>query len=100
MILPKKFFQNIKKKTGFNNLDDSKVLSYDFPVLRTSVASLTSTASMASMTSTASFHQKFTDPDGLIIPGSKMTNTGPSLWNESSEIQFFTDISTFSVEGC
>jgi hypothetical protein len=33
------------------------------------------------MTLTASFHKKkFTDPDGLRIPG---TNTGPFLWNGS-----------------
>ena len=32
------------------------------------------------------------DPNGWIIPGTKMTNTGPFLWNGSSKIQFFTDI--------
>ena len=47
---------------------------------------------MASMTFTASFHQKNTDPDGWINPGTKMTNTGPFLWNGLSKIQFFTDI--------
>ena len=35
-----------------------------------------------------------------MIPGTKMTNTGPFLWNGSSKIQFFTDFSTFSVGGC
>jgi hypothetical protein len=71
MILPQKmFFQNIKNKAEFKDLDDSEVLSSDFLVLRisaasmtptasrTSMASMTPTASMASMTSTASFHQK------------------------------------------
>ena len=56
------FFQNIKNKAEFKNLDDSEVLGSDFLVFRTSAASMTSTASttsMASMTSTASFHQKF-----------------------------------------
>jgi hypothetical protein len=38
--------------------------------------------------------------DGWIIPGTKMTNTGPFLWNGTSKIQFFTDFSTFSVGGC
>ena len=38
------------------------------------------------------FIKKSTDPDGLIIPGSQMTNTSPFLWNGSSKIQFFTDI--------
>ena len=42
----------------------------------------------------------FTDCDGWIIPGTKMTNTGQFLWNGSSKIQFFTDISTISVWGC
>ena len=83
MILPKTFsFQNIQNKAEFKNLDDSEVLSSDFPDLRTSAASVTSTAStasVASMTFTASFHQKNTNPDGWIIPGTKMTNTGPFL---------------------
>ena len=36
--------------------------------------------------------QEIPDHDGLIVPGTKMTNTGPFLWNGSSKIQFFTDI--------
>jgi hypothetical protein len=63
MILPKKyFFSKHQNKAEFKDLDDLEVLSSDFPVLRTSAASMISTASttsMASMTSTASFHQKF-----------------------------------------
>ena len=46
------------------------------------------------------FIKKFTNPYDLMIPGSKMTNTGPFLWNGSSKIQFFTDFNTFSVRGC
>ena len=38
------------------------------------------------------FTKKLSDPDGWIIPGIKMTNTGPCLWNGLSKIQFFTDI--------
>jgi hypothetical protein len=64
------------------------------------MTSVTSTASMASMTSRASFYQKNTHFDGLIIPGTKMTNTGPFLWIGSSKIILFTDFSTFSVGGC
>ena len=59
-----------------------------------SAASMTSTAStisIASLTSTASIHQKIADPDGWILPGTKMTNNGPFLWNGSSKIQFFTN---------
>ena len=58
---PKKYFSKQQNKAEFKNLDDSEVPSCDFPGLRASVASMTSTASttsMASMTSTASFHQK------------------------------------------
>ena len=58
---PKNFFSKHKNKTEFKCLDDSEVLSSDFPGLKTSAASMTSVASaasMASMTSTASFHQK------------------------------------------
>ena len=62
MILPQKIiFSKHQNKAEFKNLDDSEVPSYDFPGLRTSMASMTSTASttsMASMISTASFHQK------------------------------------------
>ena len=76
----------------FRCLDDSEVLSSDFPGLKTSAASLTSvasTASMALMTSTASFHQKNADPDDWIIPGSKMTNNGPFLLNGSLKNPIF-----------
>ena len=57
----KKIFSKHQNKAEFKNLDDSKVISRNFPYLRTSAASMTSTASttsMASMTFTASFHQK------------------------------------------
>jgi hypothetical protein len=55
----KGFFSKHKNKAEFKCLDDSEVLSSDFPGLKTSAASMTSvasTASIASMTSTASFH--------------------------------------------
>ena len=58
---PKNFFSKHKNKVKFKCLDDSEVLSSDFPGLKISAASMTSmasTASVASMTSTASFHQK------------------------------------------
>ena len=38
------------------------------------------------------FTKKLPDPDGWIIPGTKMTNTGPFLWNGSSKILIFTEI--------
>jgi hypothetical protein len=62
MILPQNIiFSKHQNKAKFKNLDDSEVSNCDFPGLRTSAASMTSTASttsMASMTSTTSFHQK------------------------------------------
>ena len=51
----KNFFSKNANKTKFKCLDDSEVLSSDFPGNKTSAASMTSvtsTASMASMTST------------------------------------------------
>jgi hypothetical protein len=57
----KKVLSKHKIKAESKCLDDSEVLSSNFPGLKTSAASMTSvasTASMASMTSTASFHQK------------------------------------------
>jgi hypothetical protein len=80
---PKNIFSKHQNKAEFMNLDDSEVPSSYFPGLRTS---------SASMTSTASIHQKFTNPDGWIILGTKITKTHPFLWNGSSNIQLFTNI--------
>jgi hypothetical protein len=58
MILPQKIiFSKHQNKAEFKNLDVSEVPSYDFPGLRISAVSMTSTTSMASMPSIASFHQ-------------------------------------------
>ena len=46
------------------------------------------------------FIKKFTDPDGLIIASTQMTNTSPFLWNGSSKIQFLLISDTLSVGGC
>ena len=46
MILPpKNNFSKNQNKAEFKNLDDSEVLSIDFPGLKTSAVSMTSTAS-------------------------------------------------------
>jgi hypothetical protein len=63
----------------------------------TSAASMTSTASVASMTSTASFHQKLTEHDVFINPGTKLNYPGLSMWDESPKIPYF---GTLSVGGC
>ena len=60
MIPLKQMVSKHQNKAKFNNLDDSGVLSSDFPGLGISVASMASaasTASVASMTSTASFQK-------------------------------------------
>ena len=41
------------------------------------------------------FIKKITAPDGLIILNTQMTNNSSILWNESSNIHFFTDICYF-----
>ena len=67
----------------------TEVLINDFPDIRTSAASTTSSASAASMASTTSealVYQKLPDLDDWIVPGTKMTNGGPFLWNGSSKI--------------
>ena len=38
------------------------------------------------------FTKELPGPDGWIVPGTKMTNTGSFSLNESSKIQIFTDI--------
>ena len=38
------------------------------------------------------FTKNLLGPDGWIVPGTKMTNTGPFWLNKSSKIQIFTDI--------
>ena len=57
---PKFIGSKHQNKAEFNNLDDYEVLSSDFSGLRTSAASLSSSASATSLTSTASialYHQ-------------------------------------------
>jgi hypothetical protein len=44
---PKNFFSKHKNKAEFKCLDDSEILTSDFPGLKTSAASLTSVASTA-----------------------------------------------------
>ena len=96
MILPQNIiFSKHQNKAEINNLDDSEVPNCDFPGVRTSAASMTSTAlmaSMTSMTSTAAFHQKNAHPDGWIISTTKMTNTSAFLRNRASKIQLFSII--------
>ena len=100
---PKNIFSKHQTKAEFKNLDDSEVLSSDFPGLKTSAVSMASTASttsVASMTSATSFHEKNNAPDGWILPGNQMTNIGPFLWKGLSKIQIFTEIGSLPIGGC
>ena len=51
---PNSIFSKHQNKAEIQNLDDSEVLINDFPGIRTSAASVTSSASAASMASTTS----------------------------------------------
>ena len=46
------------------------------------------------------FFKKLPDPDGSIIPGTKMTNMNPFLWNGSWKIHFLLISEALSVRGC
>ena len=90
-----KSFSKHQNKVEFKNLDDSEVLSSDFPGPRTSAASLTSSASAASLASTASkalFHKKKSWSWWLDHPWHQNYQCGPLFVEWILKIQFFTDI--------
>jgi len=97
-------FSKHQNKAEFKNLDDSEVLSSDFPQtlepLKPQWPLQPQQPPWPQWPLLPQFIKKNTDPDGWIIPGTKMTNTGPFLWTRLSKIQFFIDLSTISVEGC
>ena len=97
MILPKKnFFSKHKIKAEFKCLDDSEVLSSDFPGLKPLQPQWPQWPQQPQWLQWPKqqphFIKKFTDPDDFIIRSTQMTNISPFLWNASSKIQFFTDI--------
>ena len=97
------FVSKHQNKAEFENLVNSEVLSSDFQALeplQPQWPRQPQQPQWPQWPQQPHFIKKFTDPDGSMIPGTKMTNTGPFLWNGSSKIQFFTDSSTFSVRGC
>jgi hypothetical protein len=78
MIIPKKKKSSKhQNKAEFKNLDDSEVLSSEPQWLL--------------QPQKPYFTKELPGPD-LIMPGTKMINTVPFSWNESSKIQIFTDI--------
>ena len=104
MILPKKtFFQNIKIKLNSNawmTLKSSVVIFQTLELLQPQWPLQPQQPPWPQWPLQPHFIKNITDCDGWIIPGTKMTITGPFLWNGSSKIQFFTDISAISVRGC
>ena len=104
MILPKTFcFQNIKLKLNsrtWMTLKSSAVIFQTLEPLQPQWPLQPQRPPWPQWPLQPHFIKNITDCDGWIIPGTKMTITGPFLWNGSSKIQFFTDISTISVGGC
>ena len=91
----KRFFQNIKIKLNSNawmTLKSSVVIFQALKPLQPQWPQWPQQHQWPQWPQQPHFIKKYTDPDGLIIPSTQMTNTSPFLWNGSSKIQFFTDI--------
>ena len=89
------FFQNIKIKLNSNawmTLKSSVVIFQALKPLQPQWPQWPQQPQWPQWPRQPHFIKKSTDPDGLIIPSTQMTNTSPFLWNGSSKIQFFTDI--------
>ena len=89
-------------KIEFKNLDDSEVFSSDFPT--TYAASLTFRPLQPHwpLQPLQPYFTKKTlpDPDGWIIPGTKMTNTGPFCGVDDQKSNLLLISDTLSVGGC
>ena len=100
MILPKKtFFQMIKIKVNSNAWMTLKSFVVIFQALKPLQPQWPQWPQRTQWPRQPHFIKKSTDPDGLIIPGTQLTNTSPFLWNGLSKIQFFTKIGNISVGG-
>ena len=91
----KLFFQNIKLKLKSNawmTLKSSGVIFQALKPLQPQWPQWPQQPQWPQWPQQPHFIKKSTDPDGLIIPSTQMTNTSPFLWNKSSKIQFFTEI--------
>ena len=92
MILPQKtFFQNIKIKLNSNawmTLKSSVVIFQTLKPLQPHWPQWPQQPQCPQWPWQPLFIKKYTDPDGLIIPSTQVTNTSPFLWNGSSKIQF------------
>ena len=96
MILPKRtYFQNIKIKLNSNawmTLKSFVVIFQALKPLQPQWHQWPQQPQWPQWPRQPHFIKKITDPDGWIIPGTKMTNNGSFLWNGSAKIQFFTNI--------
>ena len=99
---PNTIFSKHQNKAEIQNLDDSKVFIKDFlgVPLQPQGPHRPLQPQWPQQPLKPYFIKEIPDIDDWIIPGTKMTNAGPFLWDGSSKIQFFTDFSTFSVGGC
>ena len=91
----KRFFQNIKIKLNSNawmTLKSSVVIFQALKPLQPQWPQWPQQPQWPQWPQQPHFIKKFTDPDGLIIPSTQMTNISPFLWHGSSKIPFFTDI--------
>ena len=96
MILPpKKVFQNIKIKMNsrtWMTLKSSVVIFQAVQLLQVHWPHLPLQHHWPLQPQKPYFTKLLPGPDGWIIPGTKMTNTGRFWLNESLKIQIFTDI--------
>ena len=87
-------FLKHQNKVKFKNLDAFEVLSSDFPVLKTSAASLASTAPLQPY-----FIKELPVHDAWIIRGTKMTNIGPFCGMDHQKYTFSLIYDTLTVRG-
>ena len=96
MILPKqKLFQNIKIKlnsTTWMTLKSSLVIFQALEPLQSQWPQRPLQPHWPHQPLQPYFIKKIPEPDGWIIASTKMTSTGPFLWNGSSKFQWSTDI--------
>ena len=92
-------------KEAFNNYVDkivpNIVLSCDFPGPRTYAVSLTSLASATHwplQPQIPYFTKKLLDPDGWIIPCTKMTNTGQPMLFSKNDCGMYPKIPSLSIQ--
>ena len=96
MILPKTFsFQNIQIKLNlmtWMTLKSSVVIFQALEPLQPQWPQQPQQPRWPQWPQQPHFTKEVLKLDGSIIPGTKMTSTGPFLWDGSSKIQFFTGI--------